>query len=67
MIKQIIVLLKRTTLFWLTAPSKRIKKIIPEYNKVSAGCNIAMQISLAKIRNENHHFNEWLNKLEQLA
>ena len=50
-----------------TAPSKRIKKIIPEYNKVSAACNIAMQISLVKIRKENHHFNEWLNKLEQLA
>ena len=50
-----------------TAPSKRIKKIIPEYNKVSAGCSIAMQISLAKIRKENPHFNEWLNKLEQLA
>jgi hypothetical protein len=50
-----------------TAPSKRIKKIIPEYNKVSAGCNIAMQISLAKIRKENPHFNEWLKKLEQLA
>lgn len=50
-----------------TAPSKRIKKIIHEYNKVSAGCNIAMQIGLAKMREENPHFNEWLKKLEQLA
>ncbi len=49
-----------------TCPSKRIKAILPDYNKVSAGPRIAIKIGLAKIRAENPHFNEWLNQLEQL-
>jgi hypothetical protein len=49
-----------------TCPSKRIKTILPDYNKVSAGPRIAMKIGINKIRAENPHFNDWLTKLEQL-
>jgi hypothetical protein len=48
-------------------PSKRIRAIFPDYNKVSTGLRIAMKTGIAKIRAENPHFNEWLKKLEQLA
>jgi hypothetical protein len=52
-----------------TAPSKRIQAIFQDYAKLkpTVGPLIAMEIGLAKIRAENPHFNEWLNKLEQLA
>jgi len=49
-----------------TAPSKQILAIFPDYKKVSTGSRIALKIGFAKIRTENPHFNEWLNKLEQL-
>jgi hypothetical protein len=49
-----------------TAPSKRILKIYPEYNKVLDGYNIAKSIGLDKIRIECRHFNEWLSKLENI-
>jgi len=49
-----------------TCPSKRIKTILPDYNKVSAGPRIAMKIGINKIRAENQHFNDWFTKLEQL-
>ena len=51
-----------------TAPSKRIEKVIPRYEKVkaSAGILIAQEIGLEKIREKCPHFNEWLSKLESL-
>jgi hypothetical protein len=49
-----------------TAPSKRILKEIPEYEKVTAGVNVAEKIGLPRIREKCQHFNEWLNKLENL-
>jgi hypothetical protein len=50
-----------------TAPSKRIRSEIPEYNKVSAGAVIVKKIGLPKLRQKCSHFNEWLTRLEQLA
>ncbi len=51
-----------------TAPSKRIEKVIPRYEKVKkdAGTLIAQGIGLEKIREKCPHFNEWLGKLENL-
>jgi hypothetical protein len=51
-----------------TAPSKRIIKLIPEYErrKVSAGPKIAERVGLAVIREKCPHFNEWLTRLEGL-
>lgn len=50
-----------------TAPSKRIIKEIPEYNKVVAGTIVAHNIGLHTIRAKCQHFDQWLNKLEQLG
>ena len=47
----------------LTAPSKRIKKLIPEYEKPIYGNIAILEIGLNKIRSECPHFNEWLEKL----
>jgi hypothetical protein len=50
-----------------TAPSKRILNEIPEYDKVTAGVSIVQRIGLKTIKLKCRHFNEWLNKLEQLG
>lgn len=53
----------------LTAPSKRIIDIIPEYNgrKSSAGPDIAEYIGLASIRSKCPHFDGWLWAIETIA
>ena len=51
---------------WNTAPSKRILRIIPEYNKVTYGPLIAEKIGLEKIRTKCPRFNCWVTKLESL-
>ena len=50
-----------------TAPSKRIKALIPKYNKVLHGPLVAGETGLNKIRNECPRFNGWLSHLESLA
>ena len=50
-----------------TAPSKRIKKLMPEYQKVVAGPLIAMETGLDAIRAACPRFAEWLAKLESLG
>ena len=49
-----------------TAPSKRILRIIPEYNKVTYGSLIAKKIGLENIRAKCPRFNCWVTKLESL-
>ena len=49
------------------APSKRIKKVIPTYQKVVNGPNLAEWITLAKIRQECARFDCWLAYLESLG
>ena len=50
-----------------TAPSKRILKEIPEYNKVTAGVLVVEQIGLNTLRSKCKHFSEWIEKLENLG
>ena len=50
-----------------TAPSKRVNDLKPEYQKPFEGVNAALEIGLAKIRQECPHFNDWLTRLEQRA
>jgi hypothetical protein len=50
-----------------TAPSKRILKEIPEYNKVAAGVSVVEQIGLNTLRSKCKHFSEWIQKLENLG
>ena len=49
-----------------TAPSKRLIKAIPTYNKIVYGNIIAEQIGLQAIRQKCPLFNEWLILLENL-
>lgn len=51
----------------LTAPSKRILEIFPEYEKPVAGLLIATRIGLPSIRQRCPHFNQWISQLEALV
>lgn len=46
-----------------TAPSKRILKEIPEYDKVFAGVETVQSIGVDKLMASCKHFSEWVNKL----
>ena len=50
-----------------TAPSRRIKALIPGYRKTAHGLSIIENVGLAVIRAECPHFNQWLTKLESLG
>ena len=50
-----------------TAPSKRIKKVIPRYDKRVNAPLLAIEIGLATIRNECPRFNGWVTSLESLG
>ena len=50
-----------------SAPSKRIKKRIPRYQKVVAGSLVAGEIGLEKIRAECPRFRAWMRRLESLG
>ena len=49
-----------------TAPSKRIKRLVPAYNKVVDGSLLAMEMGLNKIRAECPRFDTWVKRLENL-
>ncbi len=50
-----------------TAPSKRIKKLVPRYNKVVYGPLLAEEMGLDIIRAECPRFHQWVTRLEGLA
>jgi len=52
-----------------TSPSKRIIKLIPEYenNKVSVGAAVAEIIGMDHLKKTCRHFNDWVSKLESLT
>ena len=52
---------------WATAPSRRIKRAMPEYSKVVHGPLIAGETGLDAIRRECRRFNAWIERLETLA
>ena len=49
-----------------SAPSKRILRLCPGYQKPLHGSLIALEIGLDSIRKECSHFNQWLDNLEKL-
>ena len=49
-----------------TAPSKRIKELIPHYRKALHGPLIAMELGLDAIRKECPRFDSWVSRLEAL-
>jgi len=50
-----------------TAPSKRIVRLDPSYQKVSDGIQIARKVGLETMRAKCSHSNEWIEKLEALT
>ena len=50
-----------------TAPSKRIVKVIPQYEKVVYGSLLAMEIGLETIRAVCPRFSKWVTYLESLG
>ena len=48
----------------LTAPSKRIEKLVPGYEKPLLGRLAVLEIGLDAIRAECPHFRKWLERLE---
>ena len=50
-----------------TCPSRRIKRHIDNYVKTVDGIVAARKIGLAKMRQECPHFNEWIEKLENIG
>jgi hypothetical protein len=51
----------------ITAPSKRIEALIPEYRKPLYGTIAALDVGLAAMRAECPNFNDWLSRLEARA
>ena len=49
-----------------TAPSKRILKIYPKYQKVTDGIIISKKIGLEKMRQRCNHFNRWIISMENI-
>jgi len=49
-----------------TAPSKRIIKLIPEFNKVHIGATLVGEIGIVELKKTCRHFNDWITKLEGL-
>ena len=47
-------------------PSKKILRIIPDYDKVEDGTMIVREIGLNAVRQACLHFDEWMGKLEVL-
>lgn len=50
----------------VTAPSKRIERLMPEYEKPLFGVLAILEIGLTQIRAECPHFAQWLATLESL-
>ena len=51
----------------ITAPSKRIAGLLPEYQKPFHGVLAILEIGLHRIRAECAHFDMWLKRLESLV
>ena len=51
----------------ITAPSKRVLKLIPHYEKVFMGTLAVLEMGLDTIRAECPHFNDWVTRLERSA
>jgi len=50
----------------ITAPSKRIRQLIQDYEKPLMGTIAALEIGLTRMREECHLFNAWIERLERL-
>ena len=51
----------------VTAPSKRVEQLIPEYQKPLMGVQAALAIGLDGIRSQCPHFDAWVRQLEEIG
>lgn len=51
----------------ITAPAKRILRLIPGYRKAVHGPELASEIGLTVIRGQCPRFNDWLTRIESLG
>jgi uncharacterized protein DUF4276 len=51
----------------ITCPSKRVKSLVPGYEKPLYGTLAALEVGLFRIRAQCPHFDSWLRGLESLA
>jgi hypothetical protein len=51
----------------ITCPSKRVKNLVPGYEKPLYGTLAALEVGLSRIRTQCPHFDSWLRQLESLA
>ena len=51
----------------ITAPSKRVKELVPGYEKPLLGVLAVLEIGLSRIREQCPHFDRWLKQLESRA
>jgi hypothetical protein len=49
-----------------SAPSKRILRYIPTFDKANSGVAVAAKIGLTTLREKCKHFNNWITQLENL-
>ena len=50
-----------------SAPSKRLKSIVPSYSKRIHGIQVARKTGIRKISDECRQFRKWLNWMERLG
>jgi hypothetical protein len=50
-----------------TTPSRRIKNVIPDYQKVIDGTRVAQRIDISGISSKCKHFHRWIEKLTTWA
>ena len=48
------------------APSKRVERLVPGYEKPFLGALAIIEIGLERVRRECQHFNHWLERIESL-
>src|SRR5438045_122269 len=51
----------------MTSPSRRIKTVVPEYQKLPFGISAVRDLGFEKIRARCKHFDAWLRRLEDLS
>jgi Domain of unknown function (DUF4276) len=49
-----------------TAPSKRIRAILPQYDKTFAGILVAIDIGMERMCQASPHFKQWFDRLHRL-
>ncbi len=47
-----------------TAPSRRIKRVCPQYDKIVDGIQIARRIGIEKMLSECQHFASWIEHMK---